>query len=322
MKAYRIVASGKLGKGELVDIKRGELDQGDVTVQTLFAGVNYKDALAGLGKAPIVRRYPCIGGIEAVGVVEESDDARFSAGDTVIAHGRGLGVQHDGGFCERLRVPGDWLLSLPEGLAPRDAAVLGVAGYSAALAVDRLERLDVEPGNGPVAVTGATGGVGSFAVAMLARRGFAVTAVTSKPEAADWLKARGAKDVVAPPEASSKPLAEALWAGAVDAAGGAQLQWLLQTARQNAAIASIGNAAGVALSTTVLPFILRGVTLTGINADSEMPLRRRIWSRLADDLKPEGLGEAGNDISLDELPAYMEEMLAGRIKGRAVVAFA
>lgn len=320
MKAYRIEQHGKLGRGAIVEMARDALDAGDVTVRTHHAGVNYKDALAGLGGAPIIRRYPCNGGIEAVGRVCESTDARFDPGDWVIVHGRGIGVSHDGGFAEFLRVPGDWVLPLPQGLSPLEAATLGVAGYSAALAVDRLEALGVTPGRGPVLVSGATGGVGSLAVAMLVRRGFGVTALSSKPDDG-FLRGLGAQQVITLPKPSGKPLDREHWAGGIDAAGGPVLEWMLRTTQVGGVVASIGNAAGIALNTTVLPFILRGVTLTGINADSEMPLRRRIWARLANDLKPEGLGGLAHRIALADLPDYMAEMLAGRITGRTLVSF-
>ncbi|MCC5970005.1 MAG: YhdH/YhfP family quinone oxidoreductase [Pararhodobacter sp.] len=320
MKAYRIEQDGKLGRGAIVEMEVSALDPGDVTIRTQLAGVNYKDALAGLGRAPIIRRYPCNGGIEAVGAVVESRDARFAPGDRVIVHGRGIGVSHDGGFAEMLRVPGDWVLPLPDGLSALEAATLGVAGYSAALAVDRLETLGVTPESGPVLVSGATGGVGSLAVAMLARRGYAVTALSSKPDDG-FLRGLGAQAVIALPEPSGKPLEREQWAGGIDAAGGPVLEWMLATTQAGGVVASIGNAAGIALNTSVLPFILRGVTLTGINADSDMPLRRRIWARLAGDLKPAGLSAMARLIGLADLPGYMDEMLAGRITGRTLVRF-
>jgi len=320
VKAYRIEQDGKLGRGAIVEMEAAALDAGDVTIRTRFAGVNYKDALAGLGGAPIIRRYPCNGGIEAVGQVSESRDARFAPGAWVIVHGRGIGVSHDGGFAETLRVPGDWVLPLPMGLSPLEAATLGVAGYSAALAVDRMEGMGLAPGAGPVVVSGATGGVGSLAVAMLARRGYAVSAVSGKPDDG-FLRGLGAQEVLALPEPSSRPLEEARWAGGIDAAGGPLLEWMLRTTQAGGVVASIGNAAGIALNTTVLPFILRGVTLTGINSDSEMPLRRRIWARLADDLKPQGLDAMAHQIALSALPAFMAQMLERRITGRTLVTF-
>jgi len=322
MKAYRIDRTDEGPRGRLVDIPLDQLDQGEVVVRVLYSGINYKDALAGTGQAPIIRRYPCVGGIEAVGEVVDSDSEAFRPGDLVIAHGRGLGVSHDGGFAEFLRAPADWLVALPGGLTPREAATLGVAGHSAALAVDRIENLGVTPEQGPIAVTGATGGVGILAIGMLARRGFRVTAVSGKADAEDFLRSHGATEVLRPPgEPGGKPLEAALWAGAVDAAGGPVLEWLLRTAANGAVVTSIGNAAGITLHTTVLPFILRGVSLVGINADSPPPLRRRIWSRLATDLKPDGLAELAEEIPIESLPGVLGSMIAGRTKGRTLVAF-
>ena len=323
MKAYRIEDSANGPRGHLVELSLDDIDEGDVVVRTRFAGINYKDALAGTGKAPIIRRYPCVGGIEAVGQVETSTSDRFKPGDWVIAHGRGIGVSHDGGFAERVRVPADWLVHLPAGLSPREAAVLGVAGHSAALAVHKMEAAGLTPESGPVAVTGATGGVGSLAVAMLAKRGFTVTAVTSKTDRDGFLRGLGAADVRQPPqEPSRKPLEAAEWAGAVDTAGGPQLEWLLRSAAAQGIVTSIGNAAGIGLTTTVLPFILRGVTLIGINSDTPMTLRQTIWDRLAGDLKPADLDGLGREIALEDLPAYMDEMIASKIQGRTLVAFA
>lgn len=323
MKAYRIAETPDGPRGALVETSPDALDAGEVVIRTRYAGVNYKDALAGTGKAPIVRRYPCIGGIEAVGTVETSDSPDFQPGDSVIVHGRGLGVSHDGGLAERVRVPAAWPVPLPDGLSMREAAVLGVAGHSAALAIHRLEALGLAPENGPVAVTGATGGVGSLAVSMLAGLGYSVTAVSSKAGQEEaFLRGLGASDVRRPPEPGrAKPLEAAEWAAAIDTAGGPQLEWLLRTTKPGGAIAAIGNAAGIALNTTVLPFILRAITLVGILSDTEMPLRRALWQRLGSDLKPAGLDGIGRDIPLEALPAYLDEMIAGRIHGRTLVAF-
>lgn len=320
MKAYRIEQDGRLGRGSIVEMERDALDPGDVTIRTRFSGVNYKDALAGLGGAPIVRRYPCNGGIECVGDVEESQDVRFAVGDAVIVHGRGIGVSHDGGLAEYVRVPADWVLALPEGLTAREAATLGVAGYSAALAVDRLQTLGLEPGGLPVAVSGATGGVGAFSVAMLAGLGFEVIALSSKSNATDYLSGLGAAEVVTPANLGDKPVASARWCGGIDAAGGPVLAKMLAACDRDGVVASIGNAAGVELATTVLPFILRGVTLTGINADSDMETRRRVWNRLATDLRPKGLADWAGMIVLEDVPDLMRRMLDGQTTGRTIVA--
>ncbi len=323
MKAYRIEDTENGPRGTVVAMEPDALDAGDVVISTRHAGINYKDALAGTGKAPIIRRYPCNGGIEAVGQVETSASDRFRPGDWVIVHGRGIGVSHDGGFAEKVRVPADWLVRLPDGLTPREAAIFGVAGHSAALAVHKLEELGVTPDRGPIAVTGATGGVGSLAVGMLARRGFSVTAISSKTDQEAFLRGLGASAVRTPPaEETRKPLEGAEWAGAVDTVGGPQLEWLLRTTAPQGVVTAIGNAAGIGLKTTVLPFILRGVTLAGINSDTPMELRQLIWNRMAGDLKPDGLDALGREIALEALPAYMDEMIAGRIHGRTLVTFA
>ncbi|MFG6535210.1 YhdH/YhfP family quinone oxidoreductase [Sulfitobacter sp. 1A16787] len=321
MKAYRIEEHGECGRGRVVEMSENDLDSGDVTIKTLFAGINYKDALAGLGGAPIVRRYPCNGGIEAVGTVEASRDPRFTPGTSVIVHGRGIGVSHDGGLAERVRVPGDWVMQLPEGLGPREAATLGVAGYSAALAIDRLEALGIASQGVPVVVSGATGGVGAFAVTMFAQLGYRVIAISSKPESSAFLTHLGATEVIRPSEMGDRPLGPAQWCGGIDAAGGPILAKILAGTDRNGAVASIGNAAGIELKTTVLPFILRGVTLTGINADSDMSTRNRVWDRLARDLKPAGLSAWADVVPLDAVPEVMAKMLEGQTTGRSIVGF-
>jgi acrylyl-CoA reductase (NADPH) len=320
--AYRIEQDGDAGRGGIARLSLDELDPGDVLVRTLYAGVNYKDALAGTGRGRIVRRYPCVGGIEAVGVVERCASGDVAEGTTVILHGYGLGVERDGGLSPWVRVPAAFVTPLPEGLGAREAAAIGVAGHTAALALELLELNGLVPGNGPVAVTGASGGVGSLATALLAGLGYEVATVSRKAAAEDYLRGLGASDVVAPPaEATAKPLESARWAGAVDTVGGAQLEWLLRTLRPNGAVAAVGNAAGVALNTTVLPFILRGARLIGINADTRPPLRERLWRRLAGDLNPRFINDMINEIELDDLPRFMEAMIAGKTQGRTIVRF-
>lgn len=321
MKAYVIERAGKLGRGRLTDIAPDDLDPGDVTLATAYAGVNFKDALAGMGAAQIVRRFPCIGGIEGTGVILDSDDPGLATGTAAIVHGHGIGVSHHGGFAERIRVPAAWVRPLPERLDLLEAATLGVAGYSAALAVDRLEALGVRPGPLPVAVSGATGGVGRFAVAMLAGRGFTVTALTSRTASGDELKALGAADVCTPEDLGGKPLEQGRFVGGVDAVGGQVLPRMLAATAPGGVVASIGNAGGVALETTVLPFILRGITLTGINADSDQATRARIWQRLAGDLKPPQLARMATRIPLEDLPRTLAAMLEGQAPGRSVVDF-
>lgn len=321
MRAYRLEADGKKSRGRMVEMAQEDLTPGDTLIQVQYSGINYKDALAGQGKAPIAKTLPINCGIEAVGQVVESGDPDFAPGRAVIAHGMGLGVDRDGGLAGYLRADAEWLVPLPHGLSLLEAATIGVAGYSAALAVDRLESLGVEPDRGPVAVTGATGGVGSHAVAMLARLGHEVVAVTSKTDADDRLRALGAAEVARPPEASDRMLDKGVWAGAVDTVGGDVLAWLLRSAAPEAAIASIGNAGGNHLPTSVIPFILRGVTLAGINGNSPPPLRRRIWERLGSDLRPARIPDIARVIDTEEIDETMAEMIAGRTVGRAVVAF-
>lgn len=321
--AYRIVQNNGTSAGTLVSTRLDELDAGDVVIKTAYAGVNYKDALAGLGKAPIIRRFPCIGGIEATGVVVESTSAAFREGDEVIVHGRGLGVQHDGGFAEYVRVPADWIVRLPAGLEMWEAAALGVAGHTAAVSIDAMEHNGLAPEKGPVAVTGASGGAASLSIDMLSKRGYEVVAVSRKTDANSYLQDIGASRVIAPPAAgeAAKPLEAGQWAGAIDAAGGHLLAWLLRTMRPGGTVASFGNAAGVQLDTTVLPFILRGIRLLGINADTEMQYRQHIWQRLATDLKPQHLSEIVTEHTMDELPALMQQFVDGRIQGRHLIRF-
>ena len=309
--------------GALVDMPIDALDAGDLLVEVHYAGINYKDALGGLGKAKVMQRLPCNGGIEAVGVVRESRDPAFREGDAVIVHGRGIGVRHDGGLAGMLRVPTEWALALPEGLTAREVAIVGVAGHTAAMSIEAMESNGLAPSRGPVAVTGATGGVASIAIDMLAQRGYEVVAVTRKNEATDYLLGLGAARVIAAPDpaAKSKPLEAATWAGAIDAAGGPMLAWLLRSMAQQGCVAAFGNAAGIALNTTVLPFILRGVRLLGIVADSDMPLRRHLWQRTATDLRPRHIETIGTLIKPADIVPAMQAMLDGRTRGRHIVDF-
>lgn len=321
--AYRLFKEGDASRGQLVKTTLDELDPGDVVVRTAYAGVNFKDALAATGRAPIVRRFPCVGGIEAVGEVVESTSADYPPGAPVILHGRGLGVSHDGGFAEYVRVPAEWVVSLPAGLTMQEAASLGVAGHTAAVAIDLMERNGLAPERGPIAVTGATGGVASLSIDMLSSLGYEVVAVSRKPDSHAYLRSLGAHQVISAPasDAPTKPLESAQWAGAMDAAGGHLLAWLLRTMAPNGTVACFGNAAGIELHTTVLPFILRGVRLLGVNADTEPDYRRQVWARLAGDLKPRHLAAIATSVTLEELPQVFEQMAEGRTTGRYVVRF-
>ena len=251
-----------------------------------------------------------------------SSDARFKAGDEVICTSYDFGVAHDGGYAQVCRVPADWVVPLPQGLSLFEAMVLGTAGYTAGLAVELLELNGLAPGNGKVLVNGATGGVASLAIDMLSGKGYAVTAVTGKDNEHAFLQKLGAQEVLARSaiDMGTRPLEKSLWAAAFDSVGGDQLSWLTRSMNQHGLIASFGNAGGIELKTTVLPFILRGVRLIGVDsAATPMPLRRKVWQRLASDLKPRHLADIANTIELADLGAYFEKMLKGGIRGRAVV---
>src|SRR5262245_12948320 len=322
-KAYRIFNENDRVSGRVVDAALDELSPGNVVVRTAYSSVNYKDALAATGTGgKIIRKYPLIGGIDAAGVVVSAADARFREGDEVICTSYEFGVSHDGGWSRMCCVPADWVVPLPKGLTLREAATLGVAGYTAGLAMELLELNGMAPGSGKVLVNGATGGVATLAIDMLAGLGYQVVAVTGKDGEHAFLKTLGAQEVLSRGklELGSRPLEKALWAAAFDSVGGEQLTWLTRTVQPNGLIASFGNAGGIEFKTTVLPFILRGVRLIGVNSgDTPMPLRRKVWDRLATDLKPRHLADIAHAISLDDLPGYFERMLKGQIKGRAVV---
>jgi acrylyl-CoA reductase (NADPH) len=322
-KAFRIVKDEEGVHGAVVDASLDELTPGDVVIETAFSSVNYKDALAASGAGGIVRRFPLIGGIDVSGTVVSSEVAAFKSGDTVVVTGYGLGATNDGGYARFVRVPADWVVRLPQTLSPFEAMSLGTAGFTAALAVMRLEHMGVTPGHGRIAVTGATGGVGSMAVAALSRLGYTVTAITGKAAEHAYLRGLGAREVLARQDLQmgTRPLEKARWAGAVDAVGGDMLAWLTRTVEYRGAIASTGLTGGSELHTTVMPFILRGVSLLGIDsAMCPMEERRTAWQRLATDMKPERLDEMVTTISLGQLEAAFETLLEGKATRRLVVA--
>jgi NADPH2:quinone reductase len=320
--ALRIFSEeGKVG-GRVTEMTLDELSPGEVVFRSAYSSVNYKDALAATGAGKVIRSFPRVGGIDATGVVESSFDPRFHAGEEVVCTSYEFGVSHDGGFAQYCRVPADWVVPLPNGLTLREAAALGVAGYTAGLAVELLELNGMAPKNGKVLVNGATGGVATLAIDMLAQLGYHVVAVTGKDDEHGFLKQLGAAEVLSRHklELGTRPLEKATWAAAFDSVGGEQLAWLTRTMQPDGLIASFGNAGGIEFKTTVLPFILRGVRLIGVNSgETPMPLRRKIWGRLAADLKPRHLAAIAHDITLAALPAYFEKMLKGQIRGRAVV---
>ena len=321
-RAFQIIQEDGKVQGRLADVDLAHLGEGEVVVQVAYSGVNYKDALAATGAAKVVRRFPLVGGIDLAGTVASSDDPRFSEGDPVLATGFGLGESHDGGYAKYARVPADWVVPLPEQLSLFEAMVLGTAGFTAALSLVEMEKNGLAPTNGPVVVTGATGGVGSLAVQCLAARGYRVTAVTRKDDAHDFLRALGATDVLAANqvEMGTRPLEKSTWAGAVDPVGGATLAWLIRTMQRAGTIASSGLTGGIELHTTVMPFILRGVKLLGIDsAMCPIDTRREVWHRLATDMKPAHFDTTAHEISLDDLPAAFATLLKGAAKGRHVV---
>ncbi len=323
--AYRIFEENGQSTGRLVKLALDELDQGEVVIRSYYAGVNYKDALAATGAGKVIRRFPCVGGVDVSGVVESSSDARFKAGDAVLVTGYDLGVAHDGGFAEYARVPADWVVSLPDGISLFEAMALGTAGFTAALAIHRLEQNELTPQKGKVIVTGATGGVGSLAIRMLSQLGYHVVALTGKKSERDYLFSLGAREILLRSEidlSSKRPLEKTLWAGALDAVGGDTLSWLLRTVQQDGVIASFGNAGGAELHTTVFPFILRGVKLLGVDsAATLMPLRRQMWQRLAGDLRIDNLDFIAHRIPLQALPETCAKLIRGEACGRAVVEF-
>ena len=321
-KALRVFNEDGKSVARVVDTRVADLDPGEVVLRTAYSSVNYKDALAITGAGKVIRRFPCIAGIDGCGTVVESTDARFKAGDTVIATSYDLGVAHDGGLGETMRVKADWVVPLPKGLTLFDAMALGTAGYTAGLAIELAEKNDLDPKQGNVLINGATGGVASLLIDMLSKIGYRVVAMTGKPAEEGYLKSLGAAEVLdrGKQEFGTRPLERMLWAGAFDSVGGDQLGWLTRTMHQNGVIASFGNAGGIELKTNVLPFILRGIRLLGVDSGyTPMPLRRKVWERLASDLKPRYLSSIAHTIALHEVPAYCARMLEGQIRGRAVV---
>jgi alcohol dehydrogenase len=309
--------------GRLAILDQDRLDDGEVLIRVHYSSINYKDALAATGAGKIIRRFPCVGGIDLSGEVVDSSDSRFRPGDKVIATSFDIGVAHHGGYAEFARVPAGWVVPLPAGIDLFEAMALGTAGFTAALGVVRMEDNGLAPSNGPVVVTGATGGVGGLAIDMLARLGYHVVALTGKEAESDYLKMLGAAEVRLRSTIDFdkvRPLEAGEWAGAVDNVGGQILHWVLATMKQAGTVASIGNAASFNISTTVFPFILRGVSLLGIDSGyMGFPTRQRVWDRLAADLKPKHLAAVTRTIAFDELPGAFGAFIKGEIKGRTVV---
>jgi putative YhdH/YhfP family quinone oxidoreductase len=316
-KALRIFNEDGKVSSRLVEMQLDELDPGEVVIRAEYSSINYKDALAATGAGKIIRRFPCVGGIDVAGVVESSADPAFEPGDKVICTSYDFGVAHDGGYAGYARVPAAWVVPLPEGLSTREAMALGTAGFTAGLAVARMEANGLTPASGPVVVSGATGGVGSIAVDILAGLGYRVTALTGKDSEAGYLKDLGAAEVMLRSSldlSRIRPLDKSLWAGAVDNLGGDVLSWMASTMQVGGTIAAIGLAASFSFNTTVMPFILRGVTLCGVDSvNCQMAQRREVWRRLASDMKPRHLEAMTRSIGLDDLPSAFAAYLEGKV---------
>ena len=323
-RAYKLPTVEKSIRAEFVECKLEDLDPGELVVRVAYSDVNYKDALAATGKGRILLRPVCIGGIDLAGTVTESKDPRFAKGDAILAVGHELGVKHHGGYSEYARIPANWAVKLPKGMSLWEAMAFGTAGYTAGLAIVKMEQNGLKPANGPVVISGATGGVGSIALASLAKLGYEVTALTGKQQESERLKKLGAKEILLRSSLNLekvKPLDKATWAGAVDNLGGEVLAWMASTKKFKGVIASIGLAASPGLNTTVMPFILRGASLLGINStDAPSPeLEREVWARLASDLRPPMLKEMARTIPFTDLPKVFDDFISARIVGRIVV---
>lgn len=331
-KAWRVHAVEVDGKNKtearfdsvtLDDLDSGASENNEVVIKAAWSDINYKDALAISGAGRIMRKFPCVAGIDVAGTVVSTQDSRFSEGDEVLVTGCNLGEAVDGGYAEYAKVAGESVIALPEGISTRDAMVIGTAGFTAALAVHRMQQNAQTPEMGPIAVTGPTGGVGGLAINMLSKLGFEVHAITGKPDQADYLKSLGASEIVdrTALQLAKRPLEKVKWGGVVDNLGGELLASLIAETCDGGNVASIGLAASHRLETTVMPFILRGVNLLGINSvHVPLPVRMRIWERLATDLRPDQLDQmAVREVALAELDSVMSEYVKGAVTGRSLV---
>jgi NADPH2:quinone reductase len=325
-KAFRIHEQDKKIVARFERLTLEDLAAGEVVIKVQYSDINYKDALAATGAGKILRRYPLVGGIDLAGVVESSSDPRYAMGDNVLVTGCALSETHDGGYAEYARVKGDWVIPIPAGLDAFTAMALGTAGFTAGLAIDRMEHNGQTPGKGPIVVTGATGGVGSLAIDMLTARGYEVVAVSGKATASDYLHALGAARVLPRQEINfgSRPLESVQFAGAIDNVGGEMLTWLTRTVDFWGNIASIGLAGSAELKTTVMPFILRAVSLLGINTSTTpRDMRLAVWKRIATDLRPRHLDRiVSRTIAFDDLSGAFPAYIEGNVVGRTVVKIA
>ncbi|MCM3573572.1 acryloyl-CoA reductase [Mesobacillus subterraneus] len=323
-KAFMVNKTAEDFSAEVKRIGLEDLPAGEVVIKVAYSSVNFKDGLASIPNGKIVRSYPFIPGIDLAGIVVRSDDSRYKEGDEVIATSYEIGVSHYGGYSEYARIPGDWIVPLPEGLTLKEAMVFGTAGFTAALSVHRLEENGLKPEKGKVLVTGATGGVGSVAVAMLAKRGYHVVASTGKESEHNYLRDIGAAEIISREELAGekiKPLDKQLWAAAVDPVGGKSLTAILSKLEYNGSVAVSGLTGGTDVPATVFPFILRGINLLGIDSVyCPMETRKLLWQRMATDLKPDGLLETiQTEITLEELPGALASILKGENRGRTIV---
>ncbi|WP_249872471.1 acrylyl-CoA reductase family protein [Oceanobacillus saliphilus] len=326
MNTFQALVLNKTDEQTNLDVKQltlADLSEGDVTIKVAYSSVNYKDGMVGI-QNQMVKSYPLIPGIDLSGTVMESTDERYKKGDEVIVTSYKLGTGHSGGFSEVARVPAEWIVPLPEGLSLKEAMILGTAGLTAALSVGKLEEAGLKPEDGPVLVAGATGGVGSIAVNMLARKGYEVVASTGKADQEAYLKKLGAKEVIDRNEiveTEPQPAREKKWAAAIDPVGGKTLQYILTTLKYGGSVATCGLVGGVEVATTVIPFISRNINWLGIDSVmSPMDKRLEAWNRLSDDLKPTALNEEMvHEVSLAELPEVLRAILEGKVRGRALV---
>ncbi|MCD7034039.1 acryloyl-CoA reductase [Metabacillus sp. GX 13764] len=329
MNTFKALVLAKQGDEVTKDVKElsvDDLPEGDVLVKVSYSGVNYKDGLAGKANGNIVKNYPFVPGIDMSGTVVSSKDSRFKEGDEIIATSYEIGVSHYGGYSEYARLSGDWIVPLPEGLSLKEAMIFGTAGFTAALSVQRLEENGLAPEKGKVLVTGATGGVGSIAAAILAKRGYDVTASTGKESEHGYLRELGANEIIPREDVYNgelKPLDKQLWQGAVDPVGGKPLASVLSKIQQHGSVAVSGLTAGGDVPTSVFPFILRGINLLGIDSVyCPMEIREKLWKRMGDDLKPEALQQmVEKEITLEELPDAMDRILDSKVRGRILVKF-
>ncbi|MCD6570229.1 MAG: YhdH/YhfP family quinone oxidoreductase [Deltaproteobacteria bacterium] len=321
--AYQVKKIDDKFVGKVERLKISDLPEGDVLIEVAYSSLNYKDGLSAIGNPGVTRKYPHIPGIDAAGVVTESTSSKFKPGDEVVITGYDLGMDTDGGFAQYCRIKADWIVPLPKGLSLKEVMILGTAGFTAALCVNHLIHNGLSPEKGPVLVTGASGGVGSVAISILAKLGYNVFASSGKKDQYDFLKKIGAREVISREDTqtdSNRPLLKEQWAGVVETVGGKTMEYVLRTTKYMGGVASCGLVGGAGFTTTVLPFILRGVALLGVDSvQCPMDLRLKIWDKLSSEWKPDTLDLLASMIDLDGLDTAIKEILAGKIKGRTLV---